>query len=483
MLTTILAGVVVLGVLILVHELGHFMAAKAVDIEVIRFSIGLGPKAVGFTRGETEYVISWLPLGGYVKMAGFEDEELAGLEGESRRREDGRETDGNANAVGPSDGREGAEERRGSEGRDFEDKPLWARTLVLSAGVGMNFLFAVLAFAIIAGGWGLPEPRPPVIGEVVEENLPVGTLALAELPGPLRVEAVDGRRVEDFEQLRRAVLTAAGGPIAFRFSDGREVTVEPPSGDSARQALAASLEPVLEIPPVISDVLPGEAAEAGDLRQGDRVLRAGGRPVESWQEFRRIVERNGGDTLEVVVERDGTETSLTLVPGVRTVATGGDTLRYGRIGAAVDGTLAGRALASERRRVGPARAVAHGVTETWDLSVLIVEFVGRLVTGGVGGDALAGPVRIVQISGEAARLGPVAFLSFMALLSVNLAILNLLPIPILDGGRLVFLLYEAVRGRPVSTEVQIRWTQVGLLLVAALMVWAIGNDLVHVFGG
>lgn len=461
MLTTILSAVLVLGVLILVHELGHFWAAKAVDIEVPRFSIGLGPKAFGFRRGETEYVVSWLPLGGYVKMAGMGDEEAVEmLEGEATPED--RE---------PSD-------------RDFDAKPIWARAMVISAGVIMNFLFAVAAFAVIAGVWGVPEQVEARLGEVVEEALPAGTYDLAALPRGVRVSSVGDRSVETMEDLQRGLLLAGSEPTTLSFDGAPDLTLTVPESDSARSSLVQALRPVLPVPPVIGEVVEGGPADSAGVQTGDRILAVDGRSVETWQEFKRAIEERPGETLELRVRRAGAETTLAVRPAERRAEAAGDTLVYGRIEAGVDeGEMAAATASMGRRPIGPIASVGHGFQESVNWTVFTVEIVRDLITGDVARSNLAGPVRIVEFSGEMARAGVLALLRFMAILSINLAILNLLPIPVLDGGHLVFLGLEAVRGEAVSVETRVRWTQLGMLVVAAIMVWAIGNDLLHLFGG
>lgn len=459
MLTTILAAAVVLGVLIFVHELGHFWAAKAVGIDVPRFSIGIGPKLTGFRWGETEYVISWLPLGGYVKMAGMgEEEALEGLEGEA---EPDRE---------PSDG-------------DFESKPLWARFLAISAGVIMNFLFAAVAFGAIAAVWGVQGTQEPVIGGVQENGLPPEALELARVPEGTRVERVDGNRVSDFEDLRLALASVPAGEVTLSLEGGREVTFTMPEGDSARARVVRSVSPVIRMEPRVGDVVEGGPADSAGLRAGDVVREVAGEPISSFQEFASRLEERPGRPVEVTVERDGQLRTLTMVPEERILASGGDTLRYGRVLLAGSQAAAMAAASEQMESPGPVGALAHGFGETWRWTVRTVDVLGRLVTGNVDPGTLGGPVRIAQMSGDVARIGGQAFLNFMAIISINLAILNLLPIPVLDGGWLLFLTVEAVRGQKLSVETRVRLTQAGILVVAAIMIWAIGNDLVHVFGG
>ena len=204
---TILATIVVLGVLIFVHELGHFMAAKSVGIEVQRFSIGLGPRMFGFRRGETEYVVSWVPLGGYVKMGGMDDEVMERLEG-------GTEGGGEE---GTEEGAERApaQEPRQPRPSDFEGKPIWARTFVISAGVIMNMLFAFVVYTGVNAAWGLPELAENRVGEVLSGLLPPGAEALAELPAGARLISVGDRQVDHWGDVRSGFLEAPTGPLTI----------------------------------------------------------------------------------------------------------------------------------------------------------------------------------------------------------------------------------------------------------------------------
>lgn len=459
MLITLLATAVVLGVLIFVHELGHFLTAKWADIEVPRFSIGFGPKLLGFRRGETEYVLSALPLGGYVRMAGMAD--LEPIEGAASESE--------------IEARREREETRAPRPRDFEAKSLPARTMVISAGVLMNLLFAVVAFSVVALAWGVPQVPDAVLGGVTEELLPAGAEALATVPPGTRITSVGDNSISDFEDLRIAIVSPRPGPITIGFADADPVQIELPAGDSLRQSLYEALEPVLRSDPVIQLVEEEGAGARGGLESGDRVVEAGGAPISSWQELVTAVEANPGRSVDLVVERDGERVDLAVTPESRRLADG---TAYGRIGVGRAPGMAGL----PRAHVGPLGALAFGASETWRWVTLIVDFLISLFQGEASPRDLGGPGTIAQVSGQAARLGPEAFLSFMAMLSVNLAVLNLLPIPVLDGGQLLFLGIEAVRGRALSLKQRIRLSQVGFIIILAIMAFAIGNDVLRWLG-
>ena len=388
MIITVLVTILVLGVLIFVHELGHFAAAKSVDIEVPTFSIGLGPKLVGFRRGETEYVLSWIPLGGYVKMAGMVDEEVTRMLEGGAEGEDGAATREDAASAGPGTaaGNIGAVAGAGTSGgaspRDFDAKPLWARFMVISAGVVMNWLFAVVAFAAVAMGRGVIEPR-------------------------------------------------------------------------------------------IVDVSPDSPAAAAGLRTNDLITRVDGVRVREAPHVTTRIARRPGEPIDLVVERDGTGLTFVATPAPVELedAIAGASPTIGRLGIIVGG---------ETRQVGPVEALSRGWSTTTYWGGAILEFLTELVTGRTSPRELGGPILIGEISGRAARAGFWELLAFMAIISVNLAIFNVLPIPVLDGGHLLFLAVEVLRGgRPLSIRQRLRFTQVGMFLILALMVWAVGNDVLR----
>lgn len=447
MLTTLVSFLLVIGVLVFVHELGHLLAAKSVDIEVPRFSIGFGPRLFGFTWGETEYVISALPLGGYVRMAGMED--TAALEG-------GEE-----------------EPDREPTERDFDSKPLWARIWVVTAGVIMNFLFAILVVTGIGYHYGEPVSRETRV-EVAAEAAPAAAQALSGVPRGAELTAVGAAAVEGWTDVERALEAAPAGALTLRFSDAPPATLQLPAGDSARQAVIGAIRPF--IAPVIGEVIPSSPAARGGLRPGDRVVTAAGRPVTSWTEFVEVVQDHPGRELAVVVDRAGARTPLNLTPeSAKETDETGREAQVGKLGVAPE-------IKVDHRPIGFGEALERGWTFTWSNSMLIVNLLGDLFTGDASPRSLGGPLTIGQISGEATRAGAEMLLTWMALLSINLAVLNLLPIPVLDGGQLLFLIVEGVRGRPLSVEQRLRLSHVGLILVVGIMVWALTNDFLRLFG-
>jgi regulator of sigma E protease len=448
---TILATVIVLGVLIFVHELGHFAAAKAVGVEVQRFSIGLGPKLFGFTKGETEYVLSAIPLGGYVKMGGMDDEVMDRIEG-------------------------GSEEppRRPSD-RDFDAKPIWARTLVISAGVIMNMLFAFGVYTFTLAKWGVPELDTTRIGIVRAETLPAGTAELGTVEPGSRVISIGGREVEHWGDVQEALFEASPGPTTIVLvAPERTLEIDIPGEEDERRALVGSVASWVEAG--VGDVNPGSPADRAGLEPGDRLLAVEGVPVSNWFEFVELIEARPGMLTEISVSREGREFVRSVTLDSDEERRGDLTVEVGKIGLYPplgEITYSGVALSE---------AFVFGYRETVAVTGMILGFLGDLVTGGVSPRSMGSIVTIGEASGQAAAAGLDSFLRFMALFSINLAILNMLPIPVLDGGHLVFIAIEAVRGRSLSLEQRLRWSNVGFLVIVGIMLWALSNDFLRLLG-
>ncbi len=451
---TVLATIIVLGVLIFVHELGHFGAAKLVGVEVQRFSIGLGPRVWGFRWGETEYVFSAIPLGGYVKMGGMEDEILEKVEGGGTRA---------PRVPGP---------------RDFDGKPLWARTLVISAGVIMNMVFAFVLYTGVAGIWGIRQLASTRVGDVLAAYVPEGSEGLLGIPRGAEVLRVGGREVSDWGDVTEGLAFAEPGLLILEFTNPQgRVEVQIPRDEEDRLRLAGSI--VTWVDAEVGTVQPGSPAERGGIEVGDRVLSLDAVPVVNWYDFLRAIESRPGARVELGILRDGQELvrAVTLEAVEVQDAATGDRVTRGRIGIIRPPDVV------VYQRVGLSRAVGVGYRETVGVTGLILGFLRDLVTGNVSPRSVGSIVTIGEASGQAAAAGLDIFLSFMALFSVNLAILNLLPIPVLDGGHLLFLGIEAIRGgRALSVEQRLRWSQVGFVVLLGIMVWALSNDFLRLFG-
>ena len=450
---TILATIVVLGVLIFVHELGHFLAAKSVGVEVQRFSIGLGPTIYGFQRGETEYVVSWIPLGGYVKMGGMDDEVMDRLEGGA------------------------VKEPRRPSSRDFDSKPIWARTFVISAGVIMNMAFAFVVYVGVNAVWGLAEIAQHRIARVEAHLLPEGTEALAELPQGAQIVRVGERDVRHWGDIRDGLIEAPAGPLAVITEEpSAAISIDLGNDRDARVQLLGALRLWLE--PEVGLVNPGTPADKGGLEAGDRVVMANGVAITHWYDFVDVIESRPELRTELSLERRGRSLTRYVTPDAVTEEdpVTGETVRIGKVG------IYPARMEYAYQPVSLARATRLGWAETVGVSGLILGFLRDLVTGGVSPRSVGSIVTIGAASGQAAQMGLETFMRFMALFSVNLAILNLLPIPILDGGHLVFLGIEAVRGKALSIEQRLRWSHVGFLVVMGIMLWALSNDILRLFG-
>lgn len=444
----VLAFIVVLGVLIFVHELGHFLAAKWAGIWVHRFSVGMGNpiKALTFQRGETEYAISWLPLGGYVKMASREEEATSSaLEGETPVEE-----------VPPD--------------RMFEAKPVWKRMIVILAGVFMNTLLAWAIYSGLALARGRavnPETR---VGAVDTTLLPAGARTLSELRPGDRVVEVNGQAVDSWPALVTALQNTPSPQITLKLADGRTLTAEVhPDALAERLEMAASLTPFLT--PVAGQVIAGKPAEKAGILQGDTIVALNGEPMAQWTDVVRVIERSAGRPLAIDARRGSRAVAFTVVPDSEEVKdTAGERHWVGKIGVQVTyGT-----------RYEKYPGVGAALVAGWDQTVVAGTTVWRalkgLVSGRVSSRNLGGPIAIGQMAGQAVRLGIDEFLAFMAFISINLAVLNLLPIPVLDGGQFLYLVAEAVARRPLPQKVRERLNFVGLALILALMVLAFSND-------
>ena len=454
MLVTILALIVVLGVLIFIHEAGHFLAAKWAGIYVHRFSLGLGSPIpwLTFKRGETEYSISWLPLGGYVKMASREEEVTSSaLEG------------GHVEAPVPPD-------------RVFEAKPVWKRMVVILAGVTMNALFAWLAFTFLAAKNGRQIDPTTTVGQVIDEMVPAGAEALREIRPGSRIVAINGRPVESWNDVTDRIANSPESELSLELDGGRTVSL-PIHQDALEQRIRAAqaIQPFRTA--VIGQVLPGRPAARAGLQPGDTILAIAGRPISQWYDVLELLQANTGTPAAVTVAGKAGRRTVELRPEVETVeGLDGKPRQVGRVGISV-------ALDTRFEPLGLGAAFREGWTATVGASTQIVRTVRGLFTGRISRREVGGPIMIGQLAGESARMGLDPFLAFMALISINLAVLNLLPVPVLDGGQFLFLLAEAVIRRPLPLRLRERLTAVGMVLIVLLMGLAFSNDIRRLFGG
>ncbi|HXH82216.1 MAG TPA: RIP metalloprotease RseP [Candidatus Tectomicrobia bacterium] len=445
-MTTIVSFVVVIGILILIHELGHFFVARWTGVGVERFSIGFGPVLLRWRGKETEYCLSAIPMGGYVKMLGEENP-----------------LEGGAGAI-PHDPR-----------KAFALKPLWARFLIVFAGPGMNLVLAAAIFAAVLGTLGRPV-WPAVVGKVTPDS----PAARAGIETGDRIVAVDGRSVAYWEDLERALKAAHGRPVSLRVeSDAgartvtltpRRTTVTDPIFREPRETWDVGLGPRLV--PQISSVQPGSPAERAGLAPGDVVVGVEGQRVYTPEDMVEVIRARPGESLSITVERDGARRTVTVVPEAeKEKGLDGEEREVGRIQAGI----ATKAVRFEP--YDPLAALWHGAVRTWDVTLLTLKVLWKVATLQLDSSNIGGPVQIATEAGRQARDGVAALALFTAYISVNLAVLNLLPVPMLDGGHLFFFVCEALLGRPVSLRTREVAQQVGFVLLMLLMGYALYNDL------
>jgi regulator of sigma E protease len=347
---------------------------------------------------------------------------------------------------------------------------------VIVAGVVMNMVFAFVAYSFVADRWGIPDYATTRVGAVEESTLPPGAETLATVEPGSRIASIGDQPVNDWSAVMDALLDAPGGSLTITLEDpARSVDVDVPDERSERQALAASILPWIEAG--VGATLPGDPAEEGGLEAGDRITTVAGVSVQTWWDLVREIESRPSQRIEIGLERDGRELVRAVTVGSERERRDGSTVEVGKIGIQqpfspmifVDASLG--------------EAITQGYRETMFYTGMTLAFLRDLVTGRASPRSVGSIVAIGQQSGQAAQAGVDVFLRFMGLLSINLAVLNLLPIPVLDGGHLVFLGIEAVRGgRALTVEQKLKWSNVGFIFLMGLMLWALSNDFLRLFG-
>ncbi|MBV4365833.1 sigma E protease regulator RseP [Erwinia sp. BNK-24-b] len=436
------AFIVALGILITVHEFGHFWVARRCGVKVERFSVGFG-KALWRRRDRqgTEYVIALIPLGGYVKML---DERVESVPPELRHL-------------------------------SFNNKTVLQRAAIISAGPLANFLFAIVAYWLVFI-IGVPGVRP-VVGEIVSGS----QAAEAQITPGMELKAVDGIETPDWEAVRMALVTKIGDQqttlsvAPFGTAQVRDVRLdlrnwhfEPDRQDPVASLGIRPRGPQVET--VLAEIQTNSAAAKAGLQAGDRIVKVDGQPLDQWQQFVTLVRDNPGQPLAVEVERQGSPVSLTLTPDARP----------GNKAEGFAGVIPRIIPLPDEyktvRQYGPFAAVGEASAKTWQLMKLTVTMLGKLIVGEVKLNNLSGPISIAQGAGMSAEYGLIYYLMFLALISVNLGIINLFPLPVLDGGHLLFLAIEKIKGGPVSERVQDFSYRIGSVLLVLLMGLALFND-------
>jgi regulator of sigma E protease len=451
LLFTIISFLVALAILIAVHEFGHFWVARKLGVKVLRFSLGFG-RPIWKRRGrvdDTEYVIAAIPMGGYVKML---DEREAPVDEAERDRA-------------------------------FNRQSLSVRSAIVVAGPLFNFIFAILAFwlVFVIGDSGLK----PMIGEVVIDSraeaagLQVGDeiIAVGDESTPSWENVVYALLAQslDQSQLQVRVRSESGAERNYWLNTQDLQSL----AEDGRVLEGLGLKPSRPVlPPVIGEVLSGEPAQQAGLQKGDRILSVDGIEVANWNQWVEYVRERPGHRLQLEVERTGERLSLALTTAVK----GEGENVYGRIGAGVEvpeDLMEGyRSLV----RYGPVDAMGQAFYKTWDMSVLMLRILGKMLIGEVSIKNLSGPISIADSAGKSASYGLVYFIKFLALVSVSLGVLNLLPIPVLDGGHLFFFLVEAIKGGPLPERWLEQGQKIGLLILLIIMSIAFYVDLNRFLG-
>ena len=441
-LWSFVAFIIALGVLITVHEFGHFWVARRCGVRVERFSIGFG-KALWQRRDRqgTEYVIALIPLGGYVKML---DERMESVPAELRHQA-------------------------------FNNKAIWQRASIIAAGPVANFIFAIFAYWVVFIH-GVPGVRP-VVGEIVNGSV----AAQAQIVSGMELKAVDGIETPDWDAVRMALIGKIG--------DAQTVLTVSRFGEEATQQKAVDLrdwqfEPDKEDPVValgirprgpqiettLAEVQADSPASVAGLQAGDRIVKVDGQPLTQWQTFVMQVRDNPGKEMVLDVNRNGETVQLHLTPEARPGA------KAEGFAGVIPRVVPLPEAYKTVRQYGAFDAIGEASAKTWQLMKLTVSMLGKLITGDVKLNNLSGPISIAQGAGLSAEYGMIYYLMFLALISVNLGIINLFPLPVLDGGHLLFLAIEKIKGGPVSERVQDFSYRIGSILLVLLMGLALFND-------
>lgn len=445
-LQIVVSFVVTLGVLISVHEYGHFWVARRCGVKVLRFSIGFGKPLLRWKdKHDTEFVIAGIPFGGYVKMLGEPGSDIS----------------------------------EADKAVSFAHKPVYQRIAIVAAGPLVNLAFAILLY------WAIFMVGVTRIAPVVGEVEPGSLAAQAGIQSGDEIVSVDGDRTLSWDNVSFALVTRLGETGSIRLGiqpEGSNLSTEvdiPVSQWMVGREKDGPLE-VLGIeqyfppmPVVIDEVLPNKAADRYGLVKGDEILSANGQPLAHWRDWVEVIRDHPGKPIAIEVARGGELLTMTVIPDV--VGEGND--QYGQIGAA---TLPVKLPDSMIREIqyAPVQAFSESLGKTWDFITLTLAAIGKMISGQISLDNLSGPVTIAKVAGDSASYGIEPFLNFMAYLSISLGVLNLLPVPVLDGGHLMYYAAEMIKGSPVSEKVQAVGNSLGLALLVMFMGLAFYNDIV-----
>ncbi len=449
MLFTLFAFVLALGILIVVHELGHYLVAISCGVKVLRFSVGFGKPL--FTRkigkDRTEWSIAAFPIGGYVKMLDEREGEVAAEEAD----------------------------------RAFNRQSVYKRFAVVLAGPSSNLLLAVLLYWILFMH-GIPGMKP-VLGPVKTET----AAALAGFKAGETLLEVDHQAVRTWDEARWILIGQAmkKGEIPITASDQGHIVVhrlDLGHADIDSKDFLSDLgfePPRFAMPSVVGEVVQGGPADRAGLKAGDRIVALNGKSVETWDELAQTIRKNGSRPLDIEASRQGSLVHFTVLP--ETAREKGEEVGKIGIAARIDQSKMDKLFTVVR--YGPIDAMLHAVDKTWETSALTLKMLGEMFLGKISVKNIGGPITIADYAGQSARIGPFAYLSFLALISISLGVLNLLPVPVLDGGHLMYYMAEIIRGKPLPEKAMEVGQQVGIVLLFSLMALAIYNDLHRLITG
>ena len=451
-MTTLLAFIGAIALLVVFHELGHFWVARRCGVKVLRFSIGFGKVLYSkrFAGSDTEWVISAIPLGGYVKMLDEREEEVA-----------------------PED-----------LPYAFNRQPVLQRMAIVVAGPLSNFLLAIVLY------WALFVYGVPGLKPVLGEAPPGSPAALAQMQAGETIVSINGEPVPSWQELRWSLLElalrsgeariearGAQGETLFHVLDISSLQAKDLDGEFLDKLGLHPYRPA--IPPVIGKISESSVAQRAGLQEGDRVLRANGVALQHWSELVDTIRTHPGQTVRLEIQRGEMTIAIELVP--QAIAESGKNV--GKIGAGPQVDHAAWQAILTEVSYGPVDALYQSLRKTWETSVITLKMLGKMVVGEVSMKNLSGPITIADYAGQSAEMGVAAYLGFLALISISLGVLNLLPVPLLDGGHLLYYVTELVKGSPVSEQAWEIGQKIGIALLGMLMFFAIYNDINRLISG
>ncbi|WP_456408647.1 RIP metalloprotease RseP [Caldithrix abyssi] len=437
-MTNLFAIIFVFGVLVIIHELGHFIAAKLMGVRVERFSIGFPPKLFSKKIGDTEFTISAIPLGGYVKMAGFIDESM------------------DAKITGAPD--------------EFQSKSTWRKVVIITGGVIMNFLLAILILTVLNFVQGERIIPTTKVGYVGEQGIGqrIGFQKYDE------ILAINGQTVHNWNEVQEQFVDNLNSNIVFTVvRDGRQIQLVYQK-EWFKESKAEQFDVGPLIPAKVGAITPGMPAEKIGLKRGDEIVAIAGQPIKDWVEMTEVIRKYPEKTISIEWRRGDSLFSAQITPqAFEEKNEKGEMIKVGKIGIS---------YYYEHRDVGPGQAVILGVKNTFDLLALNIKGISWVITGTKSAkEIIGGPIMIAKMAGDAAQAGWAYLWYLIAALSTVLAFFNILPIPALDGGHLVFILIEGIRGRPIPAKIKLKVQQIGLAILFTLIIFIFYVDISRLF--